>query len=361
MPSRSGLRRFAPRLFPAMLARSYPLARSLLFRLDAERAHRWSLQSLRLAERLGVLSGLAGKFPATRPVRCMGLEFPNPVGLAAGLDKEGDSIDAFGRLGFGFIEVGTITPRPQSGNPLPRLFRLPEHEAIINRMGFNNPGIEEGVANVRTSLSFRGVVGFNIGKNKDTPNAKAIDDYLICLRGAWPVADYIAVNLSSPNTPGLRDLQAVDSAAALLDRLQTEQRALAEESGRRVPLALKVAPDLSDGEISELAALFRSQQLDGLIAANTTLSREGVSDHRWAQEAGGLSGRPLSARSTEVIAAFHHHLNGAVPIIGVGGIASAQDAQAKFEAGATLVQLYTGFIYHGPALVREILASLAPE
>ena len=342
-----------------MLERTYPLARKILFRLNAERAHRWSLSALRFAETCGVLKGLAGEVPDREPVECMGLSFPNPVGLAAGLDKEGNAIDAFGRLGFGFIEIGTITPRPQAGNPKPRLFRLLEHEAIINRMGFNNPGIEEGVSNVRKAETFKGVVGFNIGKNKDTPNEHAIDDYLACLRGAWAVADYIAVNLSSPNTPGLRDLQGADVASRLLERIQEEREVLFRRSGRNVPLAIKVAPDLQPGEIRALSRVFLNHGLDGLIATNTTVARSGVGSHPKQAESGGLSGAPLAKMSTEVISAFHSELANKIPIIGVGGIMSAADARDKFAAGATLLQLYTGFIYRGPQLVREILNSSA--
>ena len=300
-----------------MLDRTYPLARKLLFRLDAERAHHWSLAGLRFTERCGILQGLAGGTPAA-PVECMGLTFPNPVGLAAGLDKEGNAIDAFGRLGFGFIEIGTITPQPQSGNPKPRLFRLLDHEAIINRMGFNNPGIQDGVENVSKSKTFQGVIGFNIGKNKDTPNESAIKDYLACLRGAWPVADYIAVNLSSPNTPGLRDLQSADAAARLLARLQQERETLTAETGRNVPLALKVAPDLEQGDIVALSRVFLDQGLDALIATNTTIAREAVADHPLHEETGGLSGAPLTAPSTGVIAAFHAELGDKIPIIEIG-------------------------------------------
>lgn len=338
-----------------MLERTYPLARKILFRLNAERAHQWSLSALRLAETCGILKGIAGETSCRQPIECMGLRFPNSLGLAAGLDKEGNAIDAFGRLGFGFIEIGTITPRPQTGNSKPRLFRLPEHEAIINRMGFNNPGIEEGVANVRRAKTFGGVVGFNIGRNKDTPNDKAIDDYLACLRGAWPVADYIAVNLSSPNTPGLRDLQGADVAARLLERLQREREVLFRGSGRNVPLAIKVAPDLKSDEIRALSRVFLDHGLDGLIATNTTIERSGVESHPGHSEPGGLSGAPLTQASTNVISAFYSELGGKIPIIGVGGIMSASDARQKFAAGATLLQLYTGFIYHGPKLIREIL------
>jgi dihydroorotate dehydrogenase len=341
-----------------MLAQLYPLARRALFALDAERAHHVSLAGLRVTERLGILQGLAAPPPDSQPVHCMGLEFPNALGLAAGLDKEGNSIDAFGRLGFGHVEIGTITPRPQPGNPKPRLFRLKEHEGIINRMGFNNPGITQGVRNVRTAKSFKGIVGFNIGKNKGTPNENATDDYLIGLRDAWPVADYITVNLSSPNTPGLRDLQATDSTAALLERLKQEQETLSKSTGRRVPLALKVAPDLEDDHITALSRVFLDGGLDGLVATNTTIERDAVAGHPHAAEAGGLSGAPLTTRSTDVIAAFHAELGSHIPIIGVGGIMSGADAKAKIAAGATLIQIYSGFIYHGPALIINVLDSL---
>lgn len=343
-----------------MLERTYPLARKALFRLEAERAHNWSLRALRAADRCGILQALAGEPPQSEEIRCMGLTFPNRLGLAAGLDKEGNSIDAFGRLGFGFIEIGTITPRPQGGNPTPRLFRLPEHEAIINRMGFNNPGIEAGVRNVESSTTFKGRVGFNIGKNKDTPNEHAVDDYLLCLKSAWPVADYIAVNLSSPNTPGLRALQEATAAAHLLERLQAERATLADQTGRTVPLAIKVAPDLDDEEICALGQIFLDHSLDAIIATNTTINRADIKAEPLAQEAGGLSGAPLGNRSTKVIGAFHQAVGGKIPIIGVGGIMSPSDAQEKIDAGATLLQLYSGFIYHGPRLIRKIL-SAGPE
>jgi len=336
----------------------YRLARNLLFRLDAELAHDVSLGSLRWLEKLRLLGLITPKAPASQTVECMGLIFPNCVGLAAGLDKQGRCIDALGRLGFGHVEIGTITPRPQPGNPQPRLFRIIPEEAIINRMGFNNSGIEVGAANVAASSTFRkngGIVGFNIGKNKDTPNEQATEDYLACLRGAWDVADYIAVNLSSPNTPGLRDLQAADSTARLIEALKIEQEQLTLASGRRVPIALKVAPDLEPQHIADLAKVFLDGGLDCLIATNTTISRTQVEGCDFATQAGGLSGAPLTSRSTEVIQAFYSHLGEQVPIIGVGGIMSAEDAKAKLDAGAKLIQLYTGFIYHGPPLVRDIL------
>ena len=336
----------------------YPLLRAGLFRFDPEIAHHLSLTALKTAEQWRVLGLLSPADPLATPVEVMGLKFPNRVGLAAGMDKDGDTIDALGRLGFGCVEIGTITPRPQAGNPQPRLFRLIQHEAIINRMGFNNPGIEVGVANVRKSRSFRGVIGFNIGKNKDTPNERAADDYLACLRQAYPVADYIAVNLSSPNTPGLRDLQGAEASARLLETLKREQLALAARHGKQVPLLFKIAPDLDDAHIGDLARVFLDGGLDGVIATNTTLDRALVAGHPRAGEAGGLSGRPLLSKSTEVLRAFASHLGGRIPLIGVGGISSLEDAREKIQAGAALVQIYTAFIYQGPRLVRELARGL---
>ncbi len=336
----------------------YPIARAGLFRLDAETAHHLSMAALRMAEKWGLLSLLSPDDELVAPVEVMGLKFPNRVGLAAGLDKEGNTIDALGRLGFGCVEIGTITPRPQAGNPKPRLFRLIAHEAIINRMGFNNPGIDIGVENVRRTQSFTGIVGFNIGKNKDTPNENAADDYLACLRKAYPVADYIAVNLSSPNTPGLRDLQGAEASARLLEILKKEQQKLATEHGMQVPLLFKVAPDLDETHIRDLSQVFIDGGLDGLIATNTTLDREKVAGHPRAGEAGGLSGRPVFEKSTAALGTFASHLGGRIPIIGVGGISSVEDAREKIRAGATLVQIYTSFIYQGPTLVRDLAAAL---
>jgi dihydroorotate dehydrogenase len=344
--------------FPRVLDSLYPIARSGLFRLDAEVAHHASLAALRIAEKTGLLGLLSQEDEFSSPVEVMGLKFPNRVGLAAGMDKEGNTIDALGRLGFGSIEIGTITPRPQAGNPKPRLFRLIDHEAIINRMGFNNPGIDVGVENVRAAKSFHGIVGFNIGKNKDTPNEDAADDYLACLRKAYPVADYVAVNLSSPNTPGLRDLQGAEACARLLDTLKQEQEKLAATHGKRVPLLFKVAPDLDEAHIRDLSRVFLDGGLDGLIATNTTLDRDRVSGHPRADEAGGLSGRPVFEKSTAVLRQFAGHLGGRIPIIGVGGISSLEDARAKIHAGADLVQIYTSFIYQGPALVRQLARAL---
>jgi dihydroorotate dehydrogenase len=336
----------------------YPLLRSVLFRLDPETAHDVSLSALRCAESTGALALLSPADELASPVQVMGLNFPNRVGLAAGLDKEGNAIDAFGRLGFGCVEIGTITPRPQAGNPKPRLFRLIPHEAIINRMGFNNPGIDAGVANVAKSKDFCGVIGFNIGKNKDTPNEDAADDYLACLQKAYPVADYIAVNLSSPNTPGLRDLQGAEASARLLETLKQEQQKLATQHGKHVPLLFKVAPDLDEVQIAELSQVFLKGGLDGLIATNTTLDRQAVSEHPRANEAGGLSGRPVLQKSNEVLRAFSSHLGGKIPIIGVGGISSVEDAREKIDAGASLVQIYTSFIYQGPKLVKDLARAL---
>lgn len=335
----------------------YSLAKKFLFQMNPETAHNLTLAGLRAADRLGVLGALAGT-PAEDPVTLWGLRFPNRVGLAAGMDKEADTIDAFGKLGFGFIEVGTLTPRPQPGNAKPRLFRLIPQQGIVNRMGFNNDGIDSGVENIRKSSSFRGVIGVNIGKNKVTPNDEAAADYLACMRAAWDVAGYIAVNFSSPNTPGLRELQKADAAARLLAVLKAEQSNLASETGRHVPLLMKVAPDMEDAQIRELARVFLDGGLDGLIATNTTLGREGVEDHPRHTEAGGLSGAPLTRRSLEVLQAFAAQLNGQIPIIGVGGIMTPEDAVAKLKAGASLVQLYTGFIYKGPNLISDCVHAM---
>lgn len=336
-----------------MLNLLYPAARSVLFKMDAEKAHHFSMAGLRAAEKFGILQALS-ETPSQKPVTLAGITFPNPVGLAAGLDKEANTIDALGTLGFGHIEVGTLTPKPQDGNESPRLFRLPKHQALINRMGFNNPGIDQGLANARSRESFKGVVGINIGKNKITPNEQANDDYAIAFEKAYPWADYITANFSSPNTPGLRDLQSEDAAGRLLEVLKNLQTKLHSESGRYVPFALKVAPDLDDAQIEGLAKVFKNGGLDILIATNTTIARDAVKGHRNAEEAGGLSGVPLTNHATEVIRTFHTTLGKNVPIIGAGGIFSAQDALDKRNAGAKLVQLYTGFVYQGPKLIHDI-------
>ncbi len=340
----------------------YAVARTGLFMLPAETAHEWSLEMLRLGLRGSLARRLRSKV-VDSPRDVMGLRFPNPVGLAAGLDKNARYIDALGSLGFGSIEVGTVTPRPQPGNPKPRLFRLPKARAIINRMGFNNLGVEQFVANVQESR-FRqqgGILGLNIGKNFDTPLDKAAEDYVFCLRRVYEHASYVAVNISSPNTSGLRGLQHGEAFEDLLLRLKAEQQRLADQHGRYVPLAVKVAPDLDEEAIASIADTLRAQRIDGLIATNTTLSREGVEGLPHAEEKGGLSGAPVFARSTEVVRRFAAHLAGELPIIAVGGIMSAEDAQAKIDAGASLVQIYSGFIYQGPGLVREIAEHLAEK
>jgi dihydroorotate dehydrogenase len=334
----------------------YNLIRPLLFRLDAERAHHLTLSTLDVLHRTGVSRLLPG-VPAGKPREVMGLSFPNPVGLAAGLDKNGAHIDALAALGFGFIEVGTVTPRPQPGNPQPRLFRLPEARAIINRFGFNNDGVDALVANVKAS-SYRGILGINIGKNFDTPIERATDDYLLCLDKVYGHADYVTVNISSPNTKNLRQLQDSAALEGLLGALKAAQVRLADAHGRYVPIALKIAPDLEAEQIGEIAGLLMKHRIDAVIATNTTLSREAVQGLVHAEETGGLSGAPLRARATEVVQALAQHLQNEVPIIGVGGILSGEDAREKMAAGASLVQVYSGLIYRGPALVREMRSAL---
>ena len=335
----------------------YSLARNALFLLPPETAHEISLDLIGCGERLG-LNQYWGRKVADNPVKVMGLNFPNPVGLAAGLDKNGDYFNGLGGLGFGFVEVGTVTPRPQPGNPKPRLFRLPEHQAIINRMGFNNLGVDHLVERVKRRR-YHGVLGINIGKNFDTPVDQAVNAYLICMRQVYNHADYITVNLSSPNTPGLRELQFGESLTWLLRRLKNEQQKLADKYGEYVPLAVKVAPDLTENEVADIARILVKQNVDGVIATNTTVSRAGVENHIHAAEAGGLSGAPLAGKSTEVVAAFSRELDGALPIIGVGGICCGEDAVAKMAAGASLVQLYSGFVYRGPELIRETADAVA--
>ena len=326
----------------------YSLARPLFFMLDAERAHHLALKLLDDLHGFGMKFG---SIPAN-PVKAMGLEFPNPVGLAAGLDKDGAHIDALASLGFGFIEIGTVTPRPQPGNPKPRLFRLPESSAIINRMGFNNLGVDNLVENVKKS-KYRGILGINIGKNFDTPIESAKDDYLSCLEKVYPYASYVAINISSPNTKNLRQLQQQDALSDLLHSLKAKQNDLASRFGRHVPLAVKISPDLSIDEIREIAALLLEHEIEAVIATNTTLSRDGVPG-KYVNEAGGLSGAPLKEASNRVIRHLAEKLDGRIPIIGVGGIMNARDADEKLAAGATLIQIYSGLIYRGPALVGEI-------
>lgn len=334
----------------------YSIAKPWLFKLNAERAHDFTLKNLKRLERSGLLN-LYPRPPKCQPRKVMGLEFPNPVGLAAGLDKNGAYIDALSMLGFGFIEIGTITPRAQPGNPKPRMFRLPEAEGIINRFGFNNLGVDALLRNV-AAAKYQGILGINIGKNFDTPNERAVDDYLHCLRKVYAHASYVTVNISSPNTKNLRALQEKDALAELLRTLKAEQQVLADQHGRYVPIALKIAPDLDAAQIADIASLLMEYRFDGVIATNTTLARDLVQGLPHAQEAGGLSGAPVRDRSTAVIKALSEHLQGALPIIGVGGILGADDAAAKIAAGASLVQIYSGLVYRGPVLVSEVCHKL---
>ncbi|OON60944.1 dihydroorotate dehydrogenase (quinone) [Massilia sp. KIM] len=337
----------------------YALARPLLFSLDPEKAHNVALPALRRAASLG-LTGLVSK-PRPDPRTVMGITFPNPVGLAAGLDKDGAYIDGLAALGFGSIEVGTVTPRPQGGNPKPRIFRLPRARGIINRMGFNNGGVDAFVANVQASRFYQerqGVLGLNIGKNADTPIESAAEDYLHCLRKVYPYASYVTVNISSPNTKNLRQLQGASELDALLSQLKDEQKRLADQHGRYVPVALKIAPDVDGDQIRDIAGALLRHKMDGVIATNTTLNRRDVEGMKHAGEAGGLSGAPVFEQSTIVIRALKKELGDEVPIIGVGGIMRGQDAREKFAAGAKLVQLYSGLIYAGPGLVRECAEAL---
>jgi dihydroorotate dehydrogenase len=334
----------------------YALARSALFRLDPEVAHGVALKSLAA---LGAGAKLLGAGSEPREARrVFGIDFPNPVGLAAGLDKNGEYIDALAALGFGFLEIGTVTPRPQPGNAKPRMFRLPEHEAIINRLGFNNLGVERLVRNVERA-DFRGVLGINVGKNADTPIERAAGDYLACMDAAYAHATYITVNISSPNTMNLRDLQSSERLDELLGAVMGKRAALAARHGKVKPLLVKVAPDLDDGQLDAIAQLAAKHAVDGLIATNTTVSREAVAGHAEAAQAGGLSGRPLFASSTQVLGKLARRLEGRVPLVGVGGILSGEDARAKVDAGAALVQVYTGFIYRGPGLVAEARRAIA--
>jgi dihydroorotate dehydrogenase len=328
----------------------YSIARSALFKLDPELAHDVALKSLKRLESCH-LAGLFGQ-KVLKPRTLLGLSFDNAVGLAAGLDKNGEYIDALAAMGFGFIEVGTVTARPQPGNPKPRMFRLPARDALINRLGFNNQGLDAFLVNVARA-KYKGVLGLNIGKNFDTPNHNAVDDYVTCLRGVFPHASYVTVNVSSPNTKGLRDLQAAAQLEQLLAALKAEQQTLAKQHRRQVPLLLKIAPDLNLAAIRDVAALLLQYGFEGAIATNTTVSRDAVTGLKHATEAGGLSGRPLFSPSTEVLRELVKHLKGNIPVIGVGGIMSADDAQQKINAGASLVQIYTGFIYRGPQLVAD--------
>jgi dihydroorotate dehydrogenase len=337
----------------------YPLARPLLFAIDPERAHELTMGQIDRAAACGAMRLLAGA-PVADPVDVMGLRFANRLGVAAGMDKNGAHIDALQAMGFGFVEVGTVTPRPQGGNPRPRIFRIPERRALINRLGFNNEGVDAFVANVARAR-YRGVLGLNIGKNGDTPLENALDDYLICLQRVYPHAGYVAVNVSSPNTRNLRQLQGGDDLDRILDGLSQARERLTAEHRRRVPLALKIAPDLDEEQIDVIAAALPRHGFDAVIATNTTISRDAVAGLPNGQETGGLSGGPVFEASNRVIAALRARLPQPYPIIGVGGVMSGADACAKIDAGATLVQLYTGLIYRGPTLVRECTQALARQ
>ncbi|UJF18087.1 quinone-dependent dihydroorotate dehydrogenase [Vibrio sp. SS-MA-C1-2] len=334
----------------------YRIAREAIFQLDPEKAHDLTIKSLSKFTGTPLDLFYRQNLPS-KPVTVMGLNFDNPVGLAAGLDKDAECIDAFGAMGFGFVEVGTVTPKPQSGNDKPRLFRVLEAEGIINRMGFNNKGVDNLVENVKKS-QYKGILGINIGKNKDTPVEQGKDDYLICMDKVYPYAGYIAANISSPNTPGLRSLQYGEALDELLSALKERQEKLAEKHNKYVPLALKIAPDLDDNELSQIAESLLRHKIDGVIATNTTLDRSLVDQLQYGTEAGGLSGNPLVNRSTVIIRKLHEQLKGEIPIIGVGGIDSYVSAKEKMLAGASLVQVYSGFIYQGPKLVKNIVNNI---
>ena len=335
----------------------YGFARPFLFGMDPERAHGLTLDALEVAYRTG-LNPLVSRKPAPLPTKAFGLTFPNPVGLAAGMDKNGKHIDALMALGFGFVEVGTVTPKPQAGNPKPRMFRLPEHEAVINRLGFNNEGLEALVRNVERAQRRGGLLGINIGKNKDTPNEAAEGDYMYCLSRVYALADYVTVNISSPNTAGLRELQEEQQLRRLVGTLREEQERLGAKHGKRVPMLVKVAPDLSESDVDAAARVLADLEVDGVIATNTTVSRYAVQGAEHADEAGGLSGRPLMGAATTVLRMLRTRLPESIPLIGVGGIVAGADAATKMSAGATLVQLYTGLVYRGPALVNECVDAM---
>ncbi len=334
----------------------YPLLRPALFSLEPELAHNITLKLLKFAETTG-LSALSKASSDNKPLTVMGLNFKNPVGLAAGLDKNGDYIDALAALGFGSIEIGTVTPRPQPGNPKPRLFRLPEHEAIINRMGFNNFGVDHLIEQVKKA-NYQGILGINIGKNADTPIKNATDDYLIGLRKSYALASYITLNISSPNTKNLRQLQQGDEIKYLLSAMKEEQLVLQKTHDKYTPLVVKIAPDLNDEEIMHIAKLLLEFDIDGVIATNTTISREAIQGHKHAEETGGLSGAPVKDKSTYVVAGLATDLNGKLPIIAAGGILSGQNAKDKLSAGASLVQIYSGLIYRGPQLIEDVLLAI---
>ncbi|MBC7788128.1 MAG: quinone-dependent dihydroorotate dehydrogenase [Methylophilaceae bacterium] len=339
----------------------YSIAKPLLFQIDAEKAHNLTLKTLKIAEKTGLLN-LLPKPIICSPRLVMGLTFPNPIGLAAGLDKNGAYIDGLAALGFGFIEIGTTTPRAQPGNPMPRLFRVTQAQGIINRFGFNNLGVDHLIDNVKAA-KFKGgssnkILGINIGKNFNTPNERAVDDYLICLQKVYAYASYVTVNISSPNTKNLRALQEKDALSDLLATLKAEQEKLAQQHGRYVPIALKIAPDLTEIQVNEIADLLMLKKIDGVIATNTTLARDAVAGMGNGSETGGLSGGPVRNQSTIVIQRLSKRLDGALPIIGVGGILSGADAVEKIAAGASLVQVYSGLIYRGTTLVPEVCKAL---
>ncbi len=335
---------------------SHLLIRSLLFKFDAEFSHDLTLKALSLSNNMGLLGFLKAPNPSKlRTV--MGIPFQNPVGLAAGLDKNASHIDALGKLGFGFIEVGTITPRPQPGNPRPRLFRLPEAEGIINRFGFNNIGVDAAVENIRLS-KYKGVLGINIGKNFDTPIERAAEDYILCMKKVYQYANYIAVNISSPNTKNLRDLQETKALNVLLAQLKQEQTRLNDYYGRYVPIALKISPDLIPKHLDAISKSIIKNRIDGVIATNTTVKTDSVSDLSNGKEAGGMSGKPLCDMSNSIIRELYLRLQGEVPIIGVGGISSGEDAAEKINAGAELVQIYSGLIYQGRKLILDACHSI---
>ncbi|MDE2083322.1 MAG: quinone-dependent dihydroorotate dehydrogenase [Xanthomonadaceae bacterium] len=334
----------------------YSLARPFLFCLDAERAHDLALIAIEAAYRTGLNPLLAAKL-APLPAKIFDIEFPNPVGLAAGLDKNGAHIDALAALGFGFIEVGTTTPQPQPGNPKPRMWRLPEHLAVINRLGFNNAGVDALVRNAERAR-YSGVLGINIGKNKDTSNDRAVDDYLFCLERVYARANYVTVNISSPNTQGLRDLQEEETLKRFIGTLREAQEKLAAQHGTRKPMLLKIAPDLSEAELDGMAAVLLAAKIDGLICTNTTIDRSAIAGAPHAEEAGGLSGKPLFQKATSVLRRMAKRLEGKIPLVGVGGILDGTDAADKISAGASLVQFYSGLIYRGPALIGECVEAI---
>lgn len=334
----------------------YDVVRKALFATDPETAHELTLETLRLGHRVGAIRLVCKTYHL--PTRCMGLEFPNPVGVAPGLDKNGDYFEALGDLGFGFVEVGTVTPRPQPGNPKPRVFRLVGAQAMINRLGFNNKGVDHLVRRVRRHR-FRGVLGINIGKNYDTPIENAVDDYLYCLEKVYPYADYVTVNISSPNTRHLRELQGEAELDRLLSAVGARRAELADRHGRCVPLAVKVAPDLDPGQVRAIADVVAEHRLDAVVATNTTVAREGVEGLEHANETGGLSGAPLKPLADRVLAAFRERLPDRVALIGVGGITCGRDAVDKLRLGADLVQFYTGMVYRGPDLVGECLQAIS--